>query len=119
MAPLSDAQADAAIPVAAACGQFIGELLWPGMRSGVVWGRTLHESLRFMPDAAVADVRAISLLGGITKARCLNPSEFAWRFPSLFQAECYLMTASAMVDSPATRQTLVDHSGLPRPGRCV
>ena len=48
------------------------------------------------------------LLGGITKVRRFNPSEFAWRFSSLFQAECYLMTAPAVVDSPQTRQTLIE-----------
>ncbi|MES2979525.1 MAG: sugar-binding transcriptional regulator [Pseudomonadota bacterium] len=112
VAPLSDPQADAAVAVAAATGQYVGGLLRPGMRIGVGWGRTLHESLRFMPDTPVADLGVISLLGGITKVRRFNPSEFAWRFSSLFQAECYLMTAPAMVDSPETRQTLIDHCGL-------
>ena len=112
VAPLSDQQADAAIAVAAATGQYIGGLLRPGMRVGVGWGRTLHESLRFMPDAPLADLRVVSLLGGITKVRRFNPSEFAWRFSSLFQAECYLMTAPAIVDSAVTRQTLIDHCGL-------
>lgn len=112
VAPLSNATADATVPVAAATGQYIGALLRPAMRIGVGWGRTLHESLRFMPEALVADMGVISLLGGITKVRRFNPSEFAWRFSSLFQAECYLMTAPAMVDSPVTRQTLIDHCGL-------
>lgn len=112
VAPLSDVQADATVAVAAAAGQYIGGMLRPGMRIGVGWGRTLHESLRFMPDGPVANLGVISLLGGITKVRRFNPSEFAWRFSSLFQAECYLMTAPAMVDSPATRQTLIDHCGL-------
>jgi DNA-binding transcriptional regulator LsrR (DeoR family) len=82
------------------------------MRIGLGWGRTLHESLRFMSEAPVADLGVISLLGGITKVRRFNPSEFAWRFSSLFQAECYLMTAPAVVDSPQTRQTLIDRCGL-------
>jgi len=110
--PLSDAQADATIAIAAATGQYVSALLRPAMRIGVGWGRTLHESLRFMTAAPVVDMAVISLLGGITKVRRFNPSEFAWRFSSLFQAECYLMTAPAMVDSPQTRQTLIDHCGL-------
>jgi DNA-binding transcriptional regulator LsrR (DeoR family) len=48
----------------------------------------------------------------MTKVRRFNPSEFAWRFSNLFQAECYLMTAPAVVDSPQTRQVLIDHCGL-------
>ncbi|MEO8544048.1 MAG: sugar-binding transcriptional regulator [Burkholderiaceae bacterium] len=112
VAPLSDPQADATMAVAAATGQYTSGMLRAGMRLGVGWGRTLHESLRFMVDAPVADLSVVSLLGGITKVRRFNPSEFAWRFSSLFQAECYLMTAPAVVDSPATRQTLIDHCGL-------
>ncbi|MDO9402704.1 MAG: sugar-binding domain-containing protein [Polaromonas sp.] len=112
VAPLSDPQADAAVSVAAATGQYVSALLQPGMRIGVGWGRTLHESLRFMSETPVADLGVISLLGGITKVRRFNPSEFAWRFSSLVQAECYLMTAPAVVDSPETRQTLIDKCGL-------
>ena len=44
--------------------------------------------------------------------RRFNPAEFAWRFSSLFQAECHLMTVPAVVDSARTRQTLIDHCGL-------
>jgi DNA-binding transcriptional regulator LsrR (DeoR family) len=112
VAPMSDAQGDATVSVAAATGQYLSDLMAPGMRIGVGWGRTLHESLRFMSAAPIADVGVISLLGGITKVRRFNPSEFAWRFSSLFQAECYLMTAPAVVDSPETRQTLIDRCGL-------
>jgi len=46
------------------------------------------------------------------KARKFNPAEFAWRFASLFQADCYLMTAPLVVDSAATRQTLIERCGL-------
>ena len=112
VAPLSGPQSDATMAVAAATGQYTSGMLRAGMRIGVGWGRTLHESLRFMSDAPVADLSVVSLLGGITKVRRFNPSEFAWRFSSLFQAECYLMTAPAVVDSPRTRQTLIDHCGL-------
>lgn len=112
VAPLSDPSADATLAVAAATGQYTSTLVRAGMRIGLGWGRTLHESLRFMSDAPVADLSVVSLLGGITKVRRFNPSEFAWRFSSLFQAECYLMTAPAVVDSPRTRQTLIDHCGL-------
>lgn len=112
VAPLSDPAADATLAIAAATGQHVSGALRAGMRIGVGWGRTLHESLRFMGDAPVADLSVVSLLGGITKVRRFNPSEFAWRFSSLFQAECYLMTAPAVVDSAQTRQTLIERCGL-------
>jgi DNA-binding transcriptional regulator LsrR (DeoR family) len=82
------------------------------MRIGVAWGRTLVNSLAFMSERTVENLSVVSLLGGIMKARKFNPAEFAWRFASLFQADCYLMTAPLVVDSAATRQTLIERCGL-------
>ncbi|MEO7241578.1 MAG: sugar-binding transcriptional regulator [Variovorax sp.] len=112
VAPLSSPKADATIAIAAATGQYVSGLLHAEVRIGVGWGRTLHESLRFMAEQPVAGMSVVSLLGGMTKVRRFNPAEFAWRFSSLFQAECYLMTAPAIVDSARTRQTLIDRCGL-------
>lgn len=112
VAPLSNPRADAVASVAAATGEYVSRLLRPAMRIGVGWGRTLHEALRFMTEAPIPELGVISLLGGMTKVRRFNPSEFAWRFSSLFQAECYLMTAPALVDSQRTRQILIDRCGL-------
>jgi DNA-binding transcriptional regulator LsrR (DeoR family) len=54
----------------------------------------------------------VSLLGGVTRARQANPAEFAWQFARLFLAECYLVAAPAVVDSPATKRALIDRCGL-------
>jgi DNA-binding transcriptional regulator LsrR (DeoR family) len=110
--PVSTPQADATIPIAAATGMYVSELVAPGAHIGVGWGRTLWESLAYMNDAMVPDVSVVSLLGGITKVKHFNPSEFAWRFSNLFQADCYLMTAPAIVDSAATRKALIENCGL-------
>ncbi|MGA7776952.1 MAG: sugar-binding transcriptional regulator [Paraburkholderia sp.] len=110
--PLSARGADATGPVAAATGAYVSSLVRPNMRIGVGWGRTLVSSLAFMNERTVENLSVVSLLGGIMKARKFNPAEFAWRFASLFQADCYLMTAPLVVDSAATRQTLIEHCGL-------
>ena len=110
--PVSSPQADPTIAIAAAAGMFVSELIEPGTRIGVGWGRTLWESLSYMNEAMIPDVSVVSLLGGITKVKHFNPSEFAWRFSNLFQADCYLMTAPAIVDSAATRKALVEKCGL-------
>lgn len=110
--PLSARDADATGPVSAATGAYVSSLVRPKMRIGVGWGRTLVSSLAFMNERTVEDVSVVSLLGGIMKARKFNPAEFAWRFASLFQADCYLMTAPLVVDSPETRQTLIERCGL-------
>lgn len=110
--PISSPQADATEPISAATGLYLSEFVRPGMKIGVGWGRTLLESLRYIQESQGTELSVVSLLGGITKAKRFNPSEFAWRFSSLFQAECFLMTAPAIVDAPATRQTLIDRCGL-------
>ncbi|MGF6757342.1 sugar-binding transcriptional regulator [Paraburkholderia sp. GAS42] len=110
--PLSSRGADATGPVSAATGAYVSSLVRSNMRIGVGWGRTLVSSLAFMNERAVDDVSVVSLLGGIMKARKFNPAEFAWRFASLYQADCYLMTAPLVVDSAATRQTLIERCGL-------
>ena len=110
--PLSARGADATGPIAAATGAYVSSLVRADMRIGVAWGRTLVSSLAFMSERTVENVTVVSLLGGIMKARKFNPAEFAWRFASLFQADCYLMTAPLVVDSAATRQTLIERCGL-------
>ena len=110
--PVSGPQADATESISVATGLYLSDFVAPGMKIGVGWGRTLLESLRHIQEAQTPDLSVVSLLGGITKAKRFNPSEFAWRFSSLFQAECYLMTAPAIVDSGATRQTLIERCGL-------
>jgi DNA-binding transcriptional regulator LsrR (DeoR family) len=110
--PLSARGADATAPVAAATGAYVSSLVRANMRIGVGWGRTLVSSLAFMSERSVENLSVVSLLGGIMKARKFNPAEFAWRFASLFQADCYLMTAPLVVDSAATRQTLIERCGL-------
>lgn len=110
--PMSNPEADATGPISTATGMYLNEIVTPGLRIGVGWGRTLLESLGYINEVAVPDMSVVSLLGGITKVKQFNPSEFAWRFSNLFQAECYLMTAPAIVDSPATKKALIEFCGL-------
>jgi DNA-binding transcriptional regulator LsrR (DeoR family) len=110
--PLSARGADATGPVSAAAGEYISSKVRSDMKIGVGWGRTLISSLAYMSERPVDNVSVVSLLGGIMKARGFNPAEFAWRFATLYQADCYLMTAPLVVDSPQTRATLIERCGL-------
>ncbi|MFC6308102.1 sugar-binding transcriptional regulator [Paraburkholderia dipogonis] len=112
VAPLSSPDADATEPVSAAAGAYLSAMVRSDMRIGVGWGRTLVNSLAYMSEKAVENVSIVSLLGGIMKARTFNPAEFAWRFASHYQADCYLMTAPLVVDSPETRTALIERCGL-------
>ncbi len=95
-----------------ATGMFMSGQLASGSRVGVGWGATLHESLQTLAPPEVENVEVVSLLGGIVQARRFNPGEFAWQFARIVGADCFLVQAPAVVDSPETRHALVERCGL-------
>lgn len=112
VAPFADPDDDPTRVIAAAAGSFISSLMKSGMTVGVGWGRTLYNTLPFIPGTTLEDLRVVSLLGGIAAARRFNPAEFAWQFAELFQGEGYLVPAPAVVDSPETKHALLERCGL-------
>ncbi|HEY1943415.1 MAG TPA: sugar-binding transcriptional regulator [Roseiarcus sp.] len=112
VAPLSSRQADPRAPIAAAAGEYISAMLQPDMKIGLGWGQTLDRALNFIVERQVPRLSVVSLVGGVTRARQANPAEFAWQFARIFQADCYLIAAPAMVDSAATKRTLIERCGL-------
>jgi DNA-binding transcriptional regulator LsrR (DeoR family) len=63
-------------------------------------------------ERQVPGLSVVSLLGGITQVRQANPAEFAWQFSRIFLADCFLLAAPAIVDSAATKRTLIERCGL-------
>lgn len=101
-----------AVSIGAATGEYISEIIHDDMSIGVGWGQTLMESLATLSRRELSNVQIVSLLGGITKAKRYNPSEFAWLFASAYDADCYLMAAPALVDSVETKRALIERCGL-------
>jgi len=112
VAPLSAGDADPTTVIAAAAGDYISELMTGNMTVGVGWGRTMHASLPHIRGRSLNGVRVVSLLGGIAQAKRFNPAEFAWQFAEIFDAEGFLVSAPALVDSPQTKHALLEHCGL-------
>jgi DNA-binding transcriptional regulator LsrR (DeoR family) len=112
VAPLSAKDADPSLPIGAATGEYVSKLLRNDMKIGLGWGRTLIHSLPFVSERQITNLSVVSLLGGITKTKQYNPAEFAWQFSRLFQADCYLIAAPALVDSIETKRALVERCGL-------
>lgn len=112
VAPFSGLGGDPTAAIGAATGQYISQLIASDMKIGFGWGRTLMRALGFIDEKAVSNVSVISLLGGITKAKQYNPSEFAWQLARMFQADCHLIAAPALVDSIETKQALIERCGL-------
>ena len=98
--------------IGVAAGMYVSDALSDDMTVGVGWGATLYESLQTLAPRELENVQVISLLGGIVQARKFNPAEFAWQFARSVGADCYLLQAPAVVDSPETREALIERCGL-------
>jgi DNA-binding transcriptional regulator LsrR (DeoR family) len=112
VAPNEDPEIDPTKLIAATAGAYVSGLMASNMTVGVGWGRTLHTMLPYIEGRALENVRVVSLLGGISQARRFNPAEFAWQFAEMFDAEGYLISAPAIVDSAQTKHALLEHCGL-------
>src|SRR5271166_2251678 len=112
VAPLSAASADATLPISAALGEYVSALLRNDMKIGLGWGRTLNHSLEYLRERSLRGLSVISLVGGVTHFAHANPAEFPSAFARSFYADCYLIPAPALVDSPATKAALIERCGL-------
>ncbi len=98
--------------IGAAAGMYVTDQLTDNFRIGVGWGSTLYESLQTLAPKELKGLEVVSMLGGIVAARRFNPAEFAWQFANTVGADCYLLAAPAVVDSAATKKTLIERCGL-------
>lgn len=98
--------------IGSAAGMYATEHITDNFCIGVGWGATLYESLQTLSHRNLKNVEVVSLLGGIVQAKRFNPAEFAWQFANTVGADCYLLAAPAVVDSPKTREALIERCGL-------
>jgi len=96
----------------AAVGAFLNETLRNGLRVGLGWGNTLRHSLTSISRRGLQDLTIVSMLGALTRAAGVNPSEFAWRFADLFSADCYMIAAPVYAPDEATHAALLAHPGI-------
>jgi DNA-binding transcriptional regulator LsrR (DeoR family) len=112
VAPLSSPSADVTAPIGAALGDYVSTLLRNEMKIGLGWGRTLNRSLDYLHERSLEGLSVVSLVGGVTHFARDNPAEFPSAFARAFKADCYLIPAPALVDSPATKAALIERCGL-------
>ena len=101
----TDPAASAAL-VGHAAGAYLAEQVHEGMSVGVGWGTTLSLSLKAIGVQPQKRLSVVSLLGGMTHSRAVNPSAVARRMADAFGAECYQLTAPVFVADEATRAAL-------------
>ena len=107
----TDPSAVAAV-VGHATGAYLADNLSHGMSLGVGWGITLSMSLKALGTKPFERFSVISLMGGMTHSRSINPSAVARRIADAVGAECFQLTAPVFVASEATCNALWAEPGL-------
>ena len=110
--PRPQNDADPTPLIGAATGSYLSTILADGMTIGLGWGRTLSASLPNLPQRQFERLTVVSLLGGLTRAAKINPSEFAWRFADRLGAECFMVAAPVYAPDARTREALINHLGM-------
>jgi len=95
-----------------AAGTYLTDQMKDGMSLGVGWGATLHMSLKALGGQPCERLSVVSLLGGMTHSRAVNPSAVARRIADAFGADCYQLTAPVMVADETVRAALWSEPGL-------
>lgn len=98
--------------IGAAAGGYLSDTLRSSMTVGLGWGQTLRHCLVNIPQQRIEALTIVSLLGGLTRATGVNPSEFAWRVADRLEAECRLMTAPVFAPDEETQAGLFRHEGI-------
>ncbi len=107
----ADESAVAAV-VGHAAGVYLSEQMRDGLSMGIGWGATLNMSLKALDAAPRERISVISLLGGMTHSRAVNPSAVARRLADALGADCYQLTAPLIVADGAVRALLWAEPGL-------
>ncbi|KAB2848511.1 MAG: sugar-binding transcriptional regulator [Hyphomicrobiaceae bacterium] len=110
--PSPGEDANAAALIGYAAGQWLAGEMRDGLSIAVGWGNTLSLALRGMEARAYKGASVISLMGGMTHSRAINPSAVARRVADMFGADCYQLTAPIFVSGPETRDALLAEPGL-------
>ncbi len=98
--------------IGSAAGNYLSDTLRSSMSVGLGWGQTLRHCLTSIPQQHIDGLTIVSLLGGLTRAAGVNPSEFAWRVADRLEADCYMMTAPVLAPDEETQQALMSHPGI-------
>lgn len=105
-------QDEVAAVVGHAAGTYLALQVRDGMSIGVGWGSTLNMSLKAIGAQPCERLSVVSLLGGMTHSRAINPSAVSRRIADAFGADCYQLTAPVFVANEAIRTALWKEPGL-------
>ena len=91
----------------AAAAAYLARTVQPGESIGVAWGVTLGAMVQAMSPLRVEGLRVVQVLGGIGPAEAeAHVAGLAWRLAQLLGASASLLSAPAVVGTPAAREVL-------------
>jgi DNA-binding transcriptional regulator LsrR (DeoR family) len=95
-----------ATAIGGAAATWLGARVRDGIALGLGWGETLDALASRIGVQPLRRAAVVSLLGGMTHSRGLNPSAVARRVADALHAECYQLTAPILVSGPKMRSAL-------------
>lgn len=76
------------------------------------WGRTLKFAIGELPRRQIARTTVVSMLGGLTHAQPLNPTESAWELAEKIGADCYMLPVPVYADRPEQRDAFMSQRSV-------
>ena len=76
------------------------------------WGRTLKFAIGELPRRQIARTTVVSMLGGLTHAQPLNPTESAWELAEKIGADCYLLPVPVYADRAEERDAFMSQRAV-------
>ncbi len=111
------------VPAAADAGQaprlvghaaaaYLADTIGPGDVIALGWGRTLKFAIGELPRRPLPGTTVVSMLGVLTHAQPLNPTESAWELAEKIGAECYLLPVPVYADRPQDRDAFMSQRSV-------
>jgi DNA-binding transcriptional regulator LsrR (DeoR family) len=95
-----------------AAAAYLGDNVNAGDVIALGWGRTLKFAINQLPHRQISRTTVVSMLGGLTHAQPLNPTESAWDFAEKIGAECYLLPVPVYADKPEQRDAFMSQRSV-------
>jgi DNA-binding transcriptional regulator LsrR (DeoR family) len=110
--PSAADSAKAPLLIGHAAAAYIADNLNSGDVVAVGWGRTLKFAIGELPQRNLQQSTVVSMLGGLTHAQALNPTESAWELAEKIGADCYLLPVPVYADQPEQRDAFMSQRSV-------
>ncbi|TIM71028.1 MAG: sugar-binding transcriptional regulator, partial [Mesorhizobium sp.] len=108
--PSAADRSNAPLMIGHAAGAYLADNVNAGDVIALGWG--LKFAINELPRRPIARTTVVSMLGGLTHAQPLNPTESAWEFAEKIGAECFLLPVPVYADRPEQREAFMSQRSV-------